>query len=74
MNKKFGNFFPREEKNFRIFYSNFVVFGKSHSAKKCKRGPLGVFEFLRKYLTLSSPFAIFEPYTYGADLGRSRLV
>ena len=28
----------------------------------------------REYLTLLSPFAVFEPVFYGADLGRSRLV
>ena len=29
---------------FRIFFRTFLVSGKSHSAEKCKRGPLGVFE------------------------------
>ena len=32
-------------KNFPNFFSNFFeVYGKSHSAEKCKRGPLEVFE------------------------------
>ena len=29
---------------FRIFFRTFLVSGKSHSAEKCKRGPLGVCE------------------------------
>ena len=45
--------YPFEEKSeknpfFKIFFEiNFRIFfvsGKSHSAEKCKRGPLGVFE------------------------------
>ena len=29
---------------FSIFFEFFLVSGKSHSAEKCKRGPLGVFK------------------------------